>query len=72
MSDAAEKTAHEWRVRFKTPDGFFTFIDIKLNSGLPLTKVAALAWGQQQLRLKPESYASVAHVYSIDKEDGQG
>jgi hypothetical protein len=60
--------AHKWRVRFQTTDGYYTFTDVGSASGLPLPKAAAWAWGMQELRKSPERYASVAHVYSIDRE----
>lgn len=60
--------AHNWRVRFALPDGYYTFVDIGSSTGLPIPKAAALAWGSQEVRKNPARYSSVASVYSIDDE----
>jgi len=61
--------ADKWCVRFLTPDGYYTFTDIKSRSGLPMPKAAAYAWGLQEVAKNPERYAGVASVYRIDHED---
>lgn len=67
---AAPKTdlAHSWRVRFQTPDGYFTFVDIGSPSGPLIPKDAALAWGRQEAKQNPKQYACVSSAYSIDHE----
>lgn len=64
------EVAHNWRVRFQMPDGYYTFTDIGSTSGLPMSKAATLAWGANEVCKNPYRYSNVASVYSIDHEVG--
>lgn len=62
--------SHAWRVRFETPDGMFTFVDLRIGDPLGDGKLwhrdDAEKWAAQEVQKNPSKYARVAKVYAID------
>ena len=57
---------HAWRVRFETPDGMFTFVDLRMENDNVLRRSEAEQWAQVAVKENPSRYARVAKVYAID------
>lgn len=57
---------HAWRVRFETPDGMFTFVDLRIGNGGVWHRRDAEEWATNELKTNPSKYARVAKVYAID------
>jgi hypothetical protein len=63
----AVEIASNWRVRFETPDGYFTFTDLTMPNGT-LTRAEAENWARVALKENPSRYARVAKVINLDAE----
>ncbi len=57
---------HAWRVRFETPDGMFTFVDLRMENDNVLRRSEAEQWAQVAVKENPSRYARVSKVYAID------
>jgi hypothetical protein len=57
----------KWKVRFKTPDDMYTFVNIKKSGGFALDREEVEEWANEQVRTN-SFYASVADI--INEEVG--
>ena len=64
----SEEAAHRWRVRWETPDGMMTFVQIH-RAGNRLTRSEVEAWAAAQVVEHPAKYARVAKCYTVADDE---
>lgn len=64
----SEEQANHWRVRWETPDGMMTFVQIHREAP-PVTRSEVEGWAQQQVQSRPDELARVACCYVVQENE---
>jgi hypothetical protein len=68
--DCAQDEASKWRVRFKTPDGMYAFVNISKKEGFKIPRSEVAEWADIRVLTNPNEYASVSELINCDTEEG--
>ncbi len=63
-----EEQASRWRVRWETPDGMMTFVQIHRSAPL-LPRSEVEGWARAQVAAHPDKYARVACCYVVPEDE---